>query len=228
MPLSSREIFLRERQRRQNKVFAMVTMGMGFAMAVSLVLLSGIIPLPFGGFSEKVSYATSGDIPCPSEGAMPTPAAQIHAQVLNGTNRAGIAGAATEVLRTVGYTVEDPQNANSDYPGVVEISAGPRGVNDAWTLARVFPNARVALTNATDKRVLITLGTFYDRPIEADEATRLAQVDEPLAHPKSCLPLDPDAVAELEAASELADVPVSGDEAASAGEGTPDQASSAQ
>lgn len=202
MPLTSRQLYLSERQRRQNKIFALITVGMGIALAVSLIVLSGLISLPFGdGFSTKVSYAAPGDIPCPTEGAKPSDPASVQVQVLNGTNRAGIAGSATDILRSVGFQAEDPQNAGQDYPGVVEISAGPRGVDDAWTVARLFPNSRVTLTAATDKRVLITLGSFYDRPIEADEATRASRNTDPLERPQKCFPVDPDSILDAGEAS---------------------------
>ncbi len=213
MPLTSRQLYLRERQRRQNKIFALITVGMGIALAVSLIVLSGVIPLPFGdGFSAKVSYAVPGDIPCPTEGAKPSEPANVHVQVLNGTNRAGIAGSATDILRSVGFQADDPQNAGQDYPGVVEISVGPRAVNDAWTVARLFPNSRVTLTAATDKRVLITLGSFYDRPIEVDEATRASHNTDPLEQPKKCSPIDPDTI--LDEGSELSE-PEQADQGAS-------------
>lgn len=209
VPLTPRQKFLRDRQRRQNKVFAILVMSMAGALAIALILLSGLVSLPFGNeFSAKVSYATAGQIPCPSEGAMPSAPASVHVQVLNGTSRPGIAGSATEILRELGFQADDPQNAGQDYPGSVEISSGPRAVDDAWTVARLFPGARVTLTQATDRRVLITLGAFYDKPIIAEDAARAASNKDPLEKPKHCLPVDP-AEQESQSEAESTDTPAS-------------------
>lgn len=188
--LTPRQIYQRNHQRRQNKVFAIVTMGLAIALAFGLLLLSGLIGLPFGNdFTQKEHFAEAGDIPCPSPDARPSDPATVEVQVLNGTTRPGIAGDATRILETLGYTVIPPENANRDYPGTVEISAGPAGVDHAWTVARIFPNARVTLTDATDARVYVTLGSFYDRPIDADEAKRASENDDPLEKPEKCFPV---------------------------------------
>lgn len=189
---TARQIYVENRQRRQNKVFAIVTIGMASALALGLLIISGVIGLPFGNeFSHKVTYARAGDIPCPTQDAKPSDPGDVQVQVLNGTTRSGIAGDATRILESIGYKVSPPENAQHEYPGAVEISTGPAGVDDAWTLARLFSKARVTLTEATDRRIYITLGSFYDDPLSADEALREAENTDPLEMPEKCMVVDP-------------------------------------
>lgn len=196
--MTPRQVYVQNRQRRQNKVFAIAVMGMGVALAFALIVLSGLVPFPIGNeFSQKVHYAVAGNIPCPSEGAMPSEPSKVHVQILNGTSRQGIAGSASKILENLGFQVTPPENAAKEYPGAVEISAGPAAVDDAWTLARIFPRARVTLTDATDRRVLITLGSFYDVPIEMEEAERAASNPDSLNGVDKCRPLDPDVRQEI-------------------------------
>lgn len=212
--LTPRQMYLRSRQNRQNKVFAIVTMGLAIALATGLVLLSGLVSLPFGNtFTQKVHYAQAGDIPCPTPEARPLDPAMIEVQVLNGTTRPGIAGDATKILESLGYHVTPPENANRDYPGTVEISAGPNTVDAAWTVARLFHNPRVTFTEDAGKRVYVTLGSFYDRPIDPDEAKRDSENTDPLEASERCVPINPES---LENNGQSGDGAASGDEAASA------------
>lgn len=217
--MTPRQVYLRNRQRRQNKVFALITMVLALALAIALLMMAGLIPLPIGNeFSKKDHFAAAGDIPCPTTDASPTPAHEIHVQILNGTTRQGIAGSATSILESLGYYVTPPENAQKEYPGSVEIATGPLGVNDAWTLARLFPKARITLTEATDRRVTITLGSFYDTPLEADEAKRTAENRDPLKGTEKCLPVDPEVLADLqERQAQLQSGAQSGGDAQSAG-----------
>lgn len=208
--MTPRQLYIQNRQRRQNKVFAIVMMGLGLALAFALLGMSGLVTFPFANeFSHKEHFAAPGDIPCPSKDATPVDPASVQVQILNGTTRPGIAGDATKILESLGYQVIPPENAQRDYPGSVEISTGPLGVDAAWTLARIFPKARVTLTEATDARVSVTLGSFYDNPIEADEAKRDSENSDPLKGGDKCVPVSQDLLEELRS---------DGDEAASLGQ----------
>lgn len=188
--LTPRQRFLKQRQRRQNFVFA-VTGAVLLALALlSLLVLTGLVPVPFANeFSKTTKHATAGTIPCPAEGALPVDPSTITVQVLNTTSRQGLAGEATNVLVTAGYSPLEAGNASPEYAGVVEIDAGPAAVNEAYTVARFFPKSKVVLTEATDKTVTVLLGTFYDSSVAADELARIAESREPLKAPAGCLAL---------------------------------------
>lgn len=189
-PLTPRQRFLKERQRRQNLVFAVTGAVMAAVALLSVLVLSGLVPVPFAdGFSKATKYAEAGSVPCPLEGAAPVAASSITVQVLNTTSRQGIASEATTMLENAGYAPLEAGNSTPEYAGVVEIDAGPAGVNDAYTVARFFPKSKVVLTEATDKTVTVLLGTFYDGPLAADALKRTMESTAALAAPKTCLPL---------------------------------------
>ena len=86
--LTRRELYRRERQLKQNSIFSIVFSVMAGVSVLSLLVLTGILPIPFlNGFSAKVEYASAGDIPCPSEETQPLAASGIKVQVLNTTSR---------------------------------------------------------------------------------------------------------------------------------------------
>ena len=56
--LSRRELYRRERQLKQNSIFSIVFSVMAGVSVLSLLVLTGILPIPFlNGFSAKVEYA---------------------------------------------------------------------------------------------------------------------------------------------------------------------------
>ncbi|QPK82341.1 LytR C-terminal domain-containing protein [Schaalia sp. ZJ405] len=196
--MTPRQRFLEQRRMKQNLAFAISSAVMLVAALLSVLVFVGIIPIPFGNeFSRAVKFAQPGDMPCPAEGARPVDPASINVQVLNATDRQGIAGEATTMLTAAGFKPMEPGNSNVGYPGVVEIDAGPRAINEAYTVARFFPKSKVSLTAATDKTVTVVLGTFYTGPLSAEETQKIVESKSPLVAPQSCLNLDPDQLADL-------------------------------
>lgn len=188
--LTPRERFLKERQRKQNLIFAVTTAVMAALVLLSLLVLTGLIPVPIGDeFSKATKYASAGTRPCPAGEAKPVDPASIRVQVLNTTSRQGLAASGTNLLKSVGYTPLEAGNASPEYAGTVEIDVGPAGVNEAYTVARFFPKSKVVLTEATDKTVSVLLGTFYDDSLSADDAKRISASQANLQAPSGCLPL---------------------------------------
>nr|WP_269212750.1 MULTISPECIES: LytR C-terminal domain-containing protein [unclassified Schaalia] len=176
---------------------------MAVALVLSFLVLKGWIPLPFGqSFHAKVKYASVGDVPCLAEDVQPLAPEQVYVQVLNTTARPGIAGEATEMLKSAGYTTEDPANSNVEFPGKVRISAGPRGIEAAYTVARYFTDAHVVLSGRADNLVLVELGTFYSGRLSESDFAVVKESQSPLKAPKGCLPVDKKAIEKAQ--SELA------------------------
>lgn len=190
-----RQRYLYERQRKQNYTFAIVGIAMSVVALISILVMLNIIPIPFGNeFSRAVKYAETGDTPCPSAGAKPVDPASISVQVLNTTSRQGLASEATSMLESAGYQPLEAGNATEVYPGAVEIDAGPTAIDDAYTVARFFPDAKVVLTDSTDKTVSVLLGTFYDGALSAEETQAVINSQTALQGPNSCLPLSEEAL----------------------------------
>ena len=182
--LSRRELYRRERQLKQNSIFSIVFSVMAGVSVLSLLVLTGILPIPFlNGFSAKVEYASAGDIPCPSEETQPLAASGIKVQVLNTTSRSGVARDASDMLKTVGFQVADPSNSSPEYAGSAQIQAGPQ----AYTVARFFPSSRVTLTDNTEPGVTVLLGSLYNGALTAEDLQRVQENHDNLKGPSTCL-----------------------------------------
>ncbi|QWW19728.1 LytR C-terminal domain-containing protein [Schaalia sp. 19OD2882] len=188
---SPRERFRRERMRKQSVTF-LVAFGILSAMVGSGLLgLQGILPLPFPDqFTADVKYAEVGDTPCPTPGALPSNPADVRVQVLNSTSRQGLAKVATDMLVSAGYKPLEAGNSSPEYPGRILIQSGPAAVDDAYTVARLFPRSKVALTAGTDKTVTVELGTFYAGAVSAEELAKATKDTSALKGPETCLPLN--------------------------------------
>lgn len=190
--MTPRQRYLMRRQRRQTAVFSITGLSLAVVALVGVLVLIGVIPVPFGNsFSESVKYAEEGDLVCPSVGAYPTPVEDVNVKVVNTTAHQGLATDATEMLISAGFTPQDPDNSTTEYGGKARIFAGISGVDDAYTVARYFPGAKVVLTAATDKAVTVELGSFYDSPIDAEEVAHISRSKDPLVRPEGCLPVPP-------------------------------------
>ncbi|MDC4233414.1 LytR C-terminal domain-containing protein [Actinomyces sp. B33] len=227
-PPSPRQRFLRERQRKQNLTFAVTGLAMAGLSLVGLLVLTGILPIPGGEFSEEVRYAQAGDTPCPSTDARPVDPSTVTVQVLNTTSRQGIASAATQMLTAAGYAPLEAGNSMGEYPGTVEIDAGPNAVDQAYTVARFFPGAKVVLTESTDETVTVLLGTFYDGALDADRIQTVMASTAPLKGSESCLALDPEGPGSGEAGTSGPESAESGGEGQSGAEGSEADGSGAE
>lgn len=226
--LTPRQRFLKTRQRRQALTFTVTGAILAAVAIVSVLVLAGIVPVPIGNeFSHAVKYAKPGDVPCPTSSTLVDPAG-IRVQVLNTTSRPGLASDATNMLSTAGYTPLEPGNAVSEYPGKVEIDAGPNAVDAAYTVARFFPGSKVVLTESTDTTVTVLLGNFYDGPLSADDVQRIIDSRDPIRAPKNCVALNTDEEAEDDAEQSASSGEQSGAEAEEAESGESGDAQSTE
>lgn len=158
--------------------------------ALAALVFSGIVSIPFGNsFSVKVKYAEVGDIPCPTADSKPVAPSQVSVTVINTTQHQGLASKATDMLTTAGFQTEEPKNDDIEYTGRVRITAGPNGVDNAYSVARFFPGAHVRLTDSQDAAVTVELGTFYDDAMSAEDVQRVLKSTDPIAQPAKCRPM---------------------------------------
>ena len=188
--LTPRQRFLRERQQRQNLTFVVVGGALLVVAVIATLVFTGIVPVPFGNsFSVKVKYAEVGDIPCPTANSKPVAPSQVSVTVINTTQHQGLASKATDMLTTAGFQTEEPKNDDIEYTGRVRITAGPNGVDNAYSVARFFPGAHVRLTDSQDAAVTVELGTFYDDAMSAEDVQRVLKSTDPIAQPAKCRPM---------------------------------------
>lgn len=220
-PISTRQRFLENRQRRQNKIFTVIATAMAALLVLATLVASGLVTLPFEEkFSQAVHFADVGTTPCPSEGALPSNPEDVQVRVLNGTSRQGLASEASTMLSTAGFQMQEAGNA-AEYPGAVLIQATALSVDKAWTAARYFQGSRVELVDGSDPVVTIILGAFYDKALSHEDAARITANREPLRGSDKCNPLNPETVEKLQELREAqsGELPQSS-EAPAGGDGT--------
>lgn len=181
----------RRLQQRQTVVFGSLITTLLLVGLISLAMWTGVLPAPFSReFSRPAPEADAITVPCVPEGALPVTAAEITANVYNGTDKSGLAGDTAEKLVQLGVVVNQQANWPDTYEKSVEIRVGPNGVIAGYSLARYFPAAEVALDSTrTDETVDVVLGTAYTTLISADEAAALDPAA-PLASPEGCTPVE--------------------------------------
>lgn len=185
-----REEFRRARTRSQTVIFGSSILGLVVALLVGLLGVSGALPLPFGDdFSKKEVFAEPGDIPCPTPGARATSPDGVSVRVLNTTSTPGLAAGVATSLEELGYTIAGTDNS-PQFHGLARIEAGPRGVDDAYALARFFPGeVRVVLTSTEDRTLTLLLGNAYEGLVPAEERTELLDRHGYLIPLQGCLPV---------------------------------------
>jgi LytR cell envelope-related transcriptional attenuator len=102
----------------------------------------------------------------PPPTVLPTPT-RVSVQVLNSTQRKGLAGTATKALKKQGFKTAQAIDDSPTYgghglvKGVAEIRYGPTGLASATLLKYYFPTATMTLTKSTTPTVLVSLGAKF-------------------------------------------------------------------
>jgi cytoskeletal protein RodZ len=97
----------------------------------------------------------------PSATVLPQPS-RVTLQVLNSTERQGLAATTKTALAKLGFVVPTVANDGSGLiPGVAEIRYGPTGLAAAKLVAYYLPGATLVNTNRTDSQVVVSLGQKF-------------------------------------------------------------------
>ncbi len=195
--LTPRQRYLENRQRKQNLTFSVTASVMAVLVIISALVVIGIIKVPFGNdFSASTKTAAIGGVPCPSASTRPPDPTTVTVQVLNAGNESGQAKNVTDMLTGVGYQALAPSNTTTSVATSVEIQAGPKAVDAAYSVARFFPEARIILANSAGTTVTVTIGTYYDGVLSAEDTQKAAEDDSILTGQDNCLPVDPNILEE--------------------------------
>lgn len=102
----------------------------------------------------------------PPPTVLPVPT-RVSVQVLNSTQRKGLAGTATKALKKQGFKTVQQEDDGATYgghgliKGVAEIRYGPAAVASATLLKYYFPTATMTVTKSTGATVLVSLGAKF-------------------------------------------------------------------
>jgi hypothetical protein len=191
--VTDRERALRRRHKheRQAVVFGVLIAAMAVAGLGAVAIFTGGIEGPFSRpFTTKAPDAAPSAVPppCPPDGTLPVAYGQVQVQVLNATDRAGLAGDTAAALTARGFTVLGTGNSPSPVFGAARISFGAAGVPAAYTLSAHVGGAVLVLDNRPDATVDLAVGP--DWVSLQDPAAVVLDPNAPLVGQAGCLPLE--------------------------------------
>lgn len=188
---SPREQYRRSRTRRQTIIYGGAIFGLVAALVVGLLGLAGSLLTSFDSdFHRKESYAEAGDTPCPTPDARPQSPKDVRLLVYNTTATPGVAASVAEYFEELGYAIGATDNA-SLYRGTVLIETGPRGVDDAYTLARFLgADVRIRLASFEDKTLAVFLGERFEGMPNEEETAKILDRSFALVPLAGCLPVE--------------------------------------
>lgn len=146
---------------------------------LALLLLTALVWWRVLNRDNGSAASSSSNCPTPSAPAAHLPGPnRVTVQVLNATNRNGIAGKARTRLVADGFN--SPRPAANEKPkvkirGVAEIRFGPRGRDGATLLRYYFPGARLVPSKAKSATVVVSLGEKYRGVASASSVTAALQ-----------------------------------------------------
>jgi hypothetical protein len=185
----------RHTRERQAVVFGVLIGGLAVAALGAAAVYTGGWTPPFLSrdfSSPEPTGLAAEDSPCPPEGATPVPYGQVSLNVLNGTNRIGLAGDTASALAARGFTVGVQSNAGDmgyqGYAGSALIQFGTQGVAAAYTVAAQFDTPKLVLDTRADATVDVVVGSSYSALVAAADVVLVA--DQPFAVPEGCIALD--------------------------------------
>lgn len=150
---------------RQTIIFGSLIVALVILALAALAVYSGQIPPPFDEewFDANPEDSVVETVPCPAPDATPVGWSSITANVYNGTETGGLAAQTGESLERLGVVIgTEANNPQGSYEGATRILTGTAGVDDAYTLALVLPEAEI-IYDATkqDAVVDVVLGAEF-------------------------------------------------------------------
>jgi hypothetical protein len=181
----------RHKHERQAVVFGVLIAALAVAGLSAVAIFTGGIEAPFSRpFTTRAPSAAPSVVPppCPPDGTLPVAYAQVQVQVLNATDRSGLAADTAAALTARGFSVVGTGNSPSPVMGVARVSFGAAGVPAAYTLAAHVQGAVLVLDNRQDATVDLAVGSEWVSLL--DPAVVVLDPAAPLVGQPGCLPLD--------------------------------------
>ncbi|MCV2393067.1 LytR C-terminal domain-containing protein [Actinotalea sp. M2MS4P-6] len=170
----ARQLRRRHQHERQAVVFGGLVAGLAVVALAAAAVFTNAIDVPFLAkpFATPTTAAPTGtvlpDPPCPEEGALPLDYAAVNITVLNGSDRAGLAGITGDDLAARGFTVVSTGNYDT-IDVAAELRFGASGISAAYTLAAQMATPALVLDTREDASVDLVLGADFAGLIDATE-----------------------------------------------------------
>lgn len=166
----ARALRRRHKHERQAVIFGVLIAFLAVTGLAAVAVYTGTIDPPFDrGFSTKdVKQDEVLAQPCLPEGTPPVPYSNVSVNVLNATDRSGLASTAAASLGERGFVVASTGNTKVAVEGI-RISFGTAGLASAYTLAAHFEGADLYYDTREDASVDVSLGSSFEalREVEA-------------------------------------------------------------
>ncbi|WP_147915823.1 LytR C-terminal domain-containing protein [Ruania zhangjianzhongii] len=193
--MSTQQSRVRARAARRRHLQQRQTVIFGTLIAVMLVgglaagaIWTGILPSPFTVAINSPEPTDAGaSMPCPPENATFVPLSEISANVLNGTDRQGLAATAATALTEQGIAVGNQANAESRFAGEARIIAGPQGLPAAFTAAQLFADATIEVDSRSGETIDVVIGAEFE-DLRADDEIAI-DPEAPIPAAAECTPL---------------------------------------
>lgn len=182
-PAEARALRRRHKHERQAVLFGMIIAALAVVALGALAVYSGAVTLPgqpeFRAVEEKGTRIEQPQVCVPPD-TLPVAAGEVSVTVLNGSDRAGLAGSVGELLADRGFLIENTGN-DPRGPVLSLISFGAEGIAQAYTLRAHIPDAQLVLDARTGTSVDLTVATSFTtlaplETVELDPATALTPV----------------------------------------------------
>ena len=167
----ARTIRRRRIQERQAVVFGVLILLLAAITLGALGVYTGAISMPLDrDFTvEEKPVDVQKPTPCLAPDTLPVPASKIKVQVLNASERSGLAAVVTQVLEDRNFVISGTGNAPEGRANTA-IFFGINGVANAYTLAAHFPSSALILDEAReDDSVQVQLGQYFTSMVPTDE-----------------------------------------------------------
>ncbi|AEV87992.1 hypothetical protein ACWT_6981 [Actinoplanes sp. SE50] len=121
---------------------------------------------------------------------LPDDPAEVTLQILNGTNRAGLADSVSTEFKNRRFTVKDPGKSKSKLKGVAEIRFGPDTVGKAQLVKAYFlAQAKMVYSDKRKGELIeVVIGSDFQQLATTTEVNQsLVEIGEPTLPPGACL-----------------------------------------
>ena len=191
-PERQQQLRRRHMHERQAVLFGSIVALMAIAALGSAAVYTGVLSVPLleREFSTPEA-ATVDDVPeppCPPAGAMPVAYTGITVNVLNGSDRNGLANQTATDLAALGFVIGSTGDYPTTLPTAVQLNFGEGGIPSAYTLAASLDSPVMVLDTRTDFSVDVVLGETFTGLL--DPTMVVLDPAAPLEPPPSCVPLE--------------------------------------
>lgn len=187
----ARALRRRKQHERQAVVFGLLIALLAATGVVGLAVYTGAFSFPgssdFVAKEKEPGTTFAAPQPCVPSGSVPVGRKKIKVTVLNGSDRAGLAAVAGDMLRDEGFTVEGTGN-DTRRPSQPVISFGVKGITRAYTLLAYVPDARLVLDNRPGASVDLTVSADFAGLVPPEQTTLDPEI--PLESVAECVDLE--------------------------------------